>query len=304
MRMLEILEGDRDRLTEDIRRARTAREAVPVIEKEFDRLLFRFNEECSDESVRDAAAAMTETARMSVRLSDTVGETKIWESLADTPSGRDNRKNGKMTGIPLIAAGIICIILAVFIAVMKLPGSLEGLRSIVCAVLGSAGGVCILIGGRRNKAASESAGSGNRDRSRPGQRMVEVSVDPQKTYRILHAVVQVIDKNLDEIQSRAQWESRVQTEENAGENGALTPEAVILYSDLLEAVYSEDGEYALEKAAQVRYFLHSMQVEVVDCNEETKLWFDHMPAKRTGTIRPALVRNGKVLRKGIAAGGL
>ena len=304
MRMLDVLEGDRDRLTEDIRRAKTAREAVPVIEKEFDRLLFRFNEDCDDEAVRDAAASMTEAARMSVQLADTVGETRIWESLANSSSGKDNRKTGKLTGVPLIAAGFLCIILGVFISVMKLPASLEGLRSIVSAVLGLAGGVCILIGGRRNKAAVQSPGTVDGDRNIPGQRMVEVAIDPQKTYRILHAVVQVIDKNLEEIRSRAEWENRTQAEDDTGESGALTPEAVILYSELLEAVYSGDGEYALEKAAQVRYFLHSMQVEVVDCNEETKLWFDHMPAKRTGTIRPALVRNGKVLRKGIAAGGL
>ena len=114
----------------------------------------------------------------------------------------------------------------------------------------------------------------------------------------------MIDKNLDEIRSRTEWESRAQAEDTADDGGALSPEAVILYSDLLEAVYSGDGEYALERAAQVKHFLHSMQVEVVDCNEETKLWFDHMPAKRAGTIRPALVRGGKVLRKGIAAGGL
>ncbi len=303
MKMLDILEGGRDRLTEDIRRAKTPGEAVPVIEKEFDRLLFRFNEECSDETVRDAAAAMTEAARMSVQLSDTVGETRIWESLSGTSSGKDDHTGGKLTGAALIAAGFICLALGVLISAMKLPGSLEGLRWILSAVLAAAGGVCILIGGRKNKAASESRASWNREKSSPGQRMVEISIDPQKTYRILHAIVQVIDKNLDEIRGRAEWENRVQEENDAGD-GALSPEAVILYSDLLEAAYSGDGEYALEKAAQVRHFLHSMQVEVVDCNEETKLWFDHMPSKRSGTIRPALVRSGKVLRKGIAAGGL
>lgn len=300
MKMLDVLEGDRDRLTEDIRRAKTAREAVPVIEKEFDRLLFRFNEECSDEAVRDAAASMTEAARMSVQLSDTIGETRIWESLGNEPAGKGGDKNSRMSGIVLIAAGFICLVLGVLISAMKLPEALEALRWILSALLAAAGGVCILMGGRRSKTAP--AGSG--DRSAPGQRMVEVSIDPQKTYRILHSVVQVIDKNLDEIRSRNEWESRAQAEDAAEDGSALSPEAIILYSDLLEAVYSGDGEYALEKAAQVKHFLHSMQIEVVDCNEETKLWFDHMPAKRTGTIRPALVRGGKVLRKGIAAGGL
>ena len=74
-----------------------------------------------------------------------------------------------------------------------------------------------------------------------------------------------------------------------------------LYSDLLEALYSGDAEYAFGRLEEIRYYLHGRQVEVVDCSGENAKYFDRMPSSVSGTLRPALVSGGKLLKKGLAS---
>ena len=76
-----------------------------------------------------------------------------------------------------------------------------------------------------------------------------------------------------------------------------------LFSDLLAAAYSQDPEYALEKIEEIKYYLHRQQIEVVDYSENTAQFFDMMPGLHAGTIRPAMVADGKLLRKGVASSG-
>ena len=49
--------------------------------------------------------------------------------------------------------------------------------------------------------------------------------------------------------------------------------------------------------------LNKQQIEAVDYSAETAQFFDMMPSQRAGTIRPALVADGKLLRKGMASTG-
>ena len=82
-----------------------------------------------------------------------------------------------------------------------------------------------------------------------------------------------------------------------------TSSEIDLFSDLLAAAYSKDAEYALEKINDVKYFLHKQQIEVVDYSDATKQYFDLMPGKQVTTIRPAMVADGKLLKKGLASTG-
>ena len=71
----------------------------------------------------------------------------------------------------------------------------------------------------------------------------------------------------------------------------------------MAASYSGDPEYALEKIEEIKYYLHRQQIEVVDYSEATAQYFDLMPGNRAGTIRPALVADGQILKKGLASTG-
>ena len=58
---------------------------------------------------------------------------------------------------------------------------------------------------------------------------------------------------------------------------------------------------AHEMAESIRFYLHSARIEAVDYEKGRENWFEFLPASRSGTIRPALVSNGKLVKKGMAA---
>ena len=60
---------------------------------------------------------------------------------------------------------------------------------------------------------------------------------------------------------------------------------------------------ALEKIDEIKYFLHKQQIEVIDYSENTRQYFDLMPGTAAGTIRPALIADGALLKKGLASTG-
>ena len=55
MEMMQFLEADKEQLMSGLAAAGTPEQAEHVLDKEFDRLLLRDNEECALERVRDAA---------------------------------------------------------------------------------------------------------------------------------------------------------------------------------------------------------------------------------------------------------
>ena len=123
-------------------------------------------------------------------------------------------------------------------------------------------------------------------------------MDAKAVYRTLHAVMQITDQNIDKAAGR---ESIVPAEGTSA--GELNDAEISLYAGLMEALYSGDGEMALDKLNDIKYFLHRNQIETVDYSEGSREWFDVMPSKTEATIRPALVHHGELLKKGLAAGG-
>ena len=96
--------------------------------------------------------------------------------------------------------------------------------------------------------------------------------------------------------------------------GGLSEDELELFAGLLEAETSGDSGYALDQIGNVRFYLHRQGIETVDYTQEHDSWFERMPAapgaggvglfadRSVKTVRPALVRNGELVKKGIAAG--
>ena len=67
------------------------------------------------------------------------------------------------------------------------------------------------------------------------------------------------------------------------------------------AAKQRQGRDALERLGGVRFFLHKNGVEAVEWSPEKDELFDRLPGAENGTIRPALVAEETVLKKGLAA---
>lgn len=289
MKLIELLEKDKENLLTELAATKAADKAIVVLTNELDKLLLMYNEKCSNERERDAAAYMTQAIRLSLPLIDSTGETKIWET------GNVNKSKSRINpllflfmivGIVLCGIGLFPLVSTIFDASLEVDflklGAFE-LGGLVCALLAG------LLGKR----------SGPKQPKRIQH--VETQIDSNKIYRNFRNAILSVDQSLDEIRSMQRWEERDKAGEIDGHK--VSASELDLFSDLLAAAYSNDPEYALEKIEGIKYFLHKQQIEVVDYNEDTAQFFDMMPGQHAGTIRPAMVADGNLLRKGMASVG-
>lgn len=294
MKMTDLLDKDKSTLITELANAATAEKAIKVLENETDKLLLRHNEQCGSELVRDAAAYMMQAVRLSLQLIDSTGQTKVWEH-----EERDRTaKKGSAVTVPaaiLIILGICLCIYGMLPHILTvMAGTDTASRNDLFINLGAVFGGLLagILGGvlvhkptvRKKK-----------------EQHVEVHVDPDRLYRYYRTAILSVDQSLDEVGAKERWDKREQAG-NIDGRAATTPE-IDLFADLMAASYSGDPEFALEKIDEIKYYLHKQQIETVDYSEATKQYFDLMPGIKSGTIRPALVADGKVLKKGLASTG-
>ncbi|MBP3815593.1 MAG: hypothetical protein J6H21_01855 [Firmicutes bacterium] len=285
--MIDLLEKDKDHLLTELAQAAVPEKATRVLENQMDKLLLCYNDQCDNEKERDAAAYMMQAVRLSMPMVDSIGETKVWE--------RETSSGGAKKTIPALILIIIAVALAAVALIPNITISeATGLQTTETTryAFGAAG---ILVAAIAGFIFGKPVNAGDKEQQ------VEVRVDSAKTYRNLRTAILAVDQSLEEIQAAERWAKR----EKAGEidGKPATSAEIDLFSDLLAAAYSKDPEYALEKIEDVKYFLHRQQIDAVDYSEATKQYFDLMPGKQGGTIRPALVSDGKLLKKGLAASG-
>lgn len=288
--MTDLLEKDKSNLLTELSNASTAEKAVKVLENETDKLLLRHNEQCSSESVRETAAHMMQAVRLAVPLIDSAGKTKVWE--------HEQKKASSGRSVPAILLLILGIGLAVYAMIPLIMAGISATdtvthRELATRLISMLGGICVSYAG--GTLMNRPAGKGSKEHH------VEIRVDADKLYRHYRTIMLSVDQSLDEVSARERWDKREQAG-NIDGRPATTPE-LDLFSDLLAAAYSGDPEYALEKIDSIKYYLHKQQIEVIDYSDSTKQYFDLMPGSSAGTIRPAMIADGTLLKKGLASTG-
>lgn len=291
--MLDLLEKDKNNLITELASAATPEKAIKVLENETDKLLLRYNEQSSSERERDTAAYIMQAVRLSLPFIDSTGTTKVWERVS-----KDKTPKSSAISVPaalLIIAGIVLCIFGMLPLILDLMAGADAAsqKEILTRMLSVFGGFgAALFGGvliRRPEI------------KRAKEQHVEIHVDADKVFRCYRTVILSADQSLEEVGARERWDKREQAG-NIDGRPATTPE-IELFADLIAASYSGDPEYALEKIDEIKYFLHRQQIEVVDYSEKTKQFFDLMPGSQSGTIRPALIADGTLLKKGLASTG-
>ena len=292
MELQTILEEERESIRSRFTAAESAPEAKEAFTKALEKLLYRYTEETKEEALKTAASHMFAAAKASAALFDTAGEAKIWEREREGVP-EEPAKKVSVPGIIFLFAGIACLLAALLTfypaypelttrSGWQLPGGLP-LGAFLSLFL------CGLLIRPKKKPAPDSK-----------ERKASFRTDPEKCMRALTAVVLTIDGQLKE----AEAEEKARLRRAEMEQPPFEEAELDLFAALLEAQAAGDGEYALEKAEDLKYLLHTKDVETVDFSAEHSDWFEKMPGDLPGTIRPAFVRRGKLLRKGLFAGEL
>ena len=300
MNMTELLEQDKEKLIALLKEAGTPERAIPVLESEADRLSVRAAEELTSERQRLAASQMLRAVRMSMRFADSVGELRTWTRRDSSGSGysyENAASGGKASAkaalpLVLLIAGI-ALIFAGFVA--ESLGGFNPLKLATAPVLFllfALGAVSLYFSGYLR-------GRGKRLKETGSEKiMTEQVVDAEKLYRTFRAVMLVVDQCLKECASADTFDER---REAAVAAEGVSAEELELFASILEASYSGDADLTKERIEGIRYYLHRNHIEVVDCTPETKEYFDLLPSKDQATLRPALVADGKALKRGLAA---
>lgn len=129
----------------------------------------------------------------------------------------------------------------------------------------------------------------------------EVTATPRADeYELIRQFDRLIDR-LDALMSarRAEREERLLSE--ADEPLLLSKGLLEPIQMLMEAAETQDGRYALKTLPKVREALRAQGVQALDFSQENQAYFEMFPSEQGGrTIRPALLRGGKLILRGQA----
>ena len=293
-----ILEQDKERFLGLIKGA-DREAAVHQINLELDRVLFAFNDQDLSDSMHFCAQSMVRTAKASSGWLDSEGEAVIYgrtEYGSGSADAAGRKRKGRAHTDTLfwifLAAGVF-LVAAMIVWLYILSTSLDADRRFAVPVLLIIpGALCLFFAGVRLRSGSPGIRRGKEElyaKSMP---------EPEQVYKNLLAAVLVMDaslKNLEEAEAAALHREKTQQ--------ALDPDLpeLDLLIDLLEETWTGEEEQAREIRSKIKFYLHRRGLEVHAYSQEHADWFDRIPSEISGTIRPAIVMEGLLVRKGLAA---
>ncbi len=309
MKMIDYLEKDRDNVMSGLRTASTPADAQKILEKEADRLLLQYNEDCTSVRVRDAASGMVQALRSSVPLLDTMGEPRVWRREGGDASAAGGKSGGKNLSHILLGIGIVLTAAAFAVPVLSTGGAAAIGTLLKGILLPVAGGGCMYLAGRTSVTDTRiGIGKSSGSTNAPSQR-IEITIDPDKLWSSLRGAVMVIDRNLEIAEEEEKYDRQKELSAAVGAKG-ITAEEIELFSGLLEMADADSPQMA----SDIRYYLHKKDVDVLDWSVQNAAWFEMLPSlpgikkasksnsaeDQVVTIRPALAQDGRLLKKGTA----
>ena len=282
-----LLESDREMILASLNRDRSPQAAQTALEKALDRVSLRYAEQCPDAAARDAAQTVLKAIKSALPLVDSVGESRRWQK---TVSVAPNRRM-KPAAMGLLALGAV-LVLAVMLGLLLTGGRLVGAVAFIEALVPAALGMAALFW------AGVQYGTPPKQKSDAPQLRDEFLIDPEKVWHQLHGMLLLADSAAESARSRAAIERQQQA---SAAPGPLDRDQVELFSGILENVYAQSTPDGRELAENLRFYLHGAGVEVVDYEKGREPWFEFLPAQNRGTIRPALIHDDKLIKKGLAA---
>ena len=287
--MQALLEKDKERFLHNMAAAKSSAESVAAVEEQFSRILSAYNEEEENDRIKSTAVYLTEALTSSAGFLNCDGESVIWSKSQYRPGVSKPKRSAWF--VIFLLLGILCLAAAcagLIYFTDTMPPSNEMMIGLGLAATAA---FFLFLSGIFSARKKEE----NRQ-----ELYAETIPDGEKTYHILLNSVLTMDRILEQVRNEEILENKKALME---EKDSLKKEDIQLLSDLLESAYGEeDSEYARQIVSEVKFYLRRRNIEVIDYDGENRAFFDLMPSQTSGTIRPALVIAGSVLRKGLAAG--
>ena len=136
-----------------------------------------------------------------------------------------------------------------------------------------------------------------------GEREVRVhaELDADVVWKTLKKAMETMDRKSEEYLAQEETWLREQKDTSSPASASRDPETLRLLGDLLEALYADNGDYALRQLKKLLPWLRQQGIEAVDYSPETADLFELLPTKRSSaTQRPALVSGETLLLAGRA----
>ena len=287
-----LLDEDREMVLANLNRDRSLAAAQVALEKAIDRVMYRYTELAPGETLRDSAQYILQAMKNTLPVIDMVGEARAWKKEASKPEGRGLRMGpwaliSLILGLLLVLASVLAVLIA-----GHMGGALAFVKALLPAGLGC--GAIFWAGAQAAKPGKKKGGAAAEEAVR-----TEYLVDAEKAFHVLRGAMLLADGQLARIREDREAEARQDAE--ASPAGGLSGAALDLFAELLENAYAAGGDGARESVSAMRFYLHNAQIDVVDYEEGREGWFEFLPADRPGTLRPALVTGGRLLKKGMAA---
>ncbi|MGN0775765.1 MAG: hypothetical protein ACI4MM_03710 [Candidatus Ventricola sp.] len=222
---------------------------------------------------QQAVMALARRAPQLLRAAAARGELVIADHRREAPvqSRRDRlRRGARAAGGFLLAALAVCELI-------------DG--QMVFAVLQLIGGVLLLMPDEQKAGAQT-----------PCEARAVPCVEAQMAVRMLRELCQAADICVSDLALLDQDAG------NARLSGTADDAMLDLLTALMEAKASGRDELAMRSLAQAEQYLHRLGVELIPYDAAHAQLFDVLPTMgEARTIRPALVKDGRVLRRGAAA---
>ena len=258
----------RNQLRADALIDRNRKQSADRLNELLGQILLRYNAACSDDGRRQALAD-----GMTAAVQDMLPLLTAGTAFKEVP-----RRKVRTGGIILLLTAVICALISVMLIRQYFP--------VGCAFLALAAVFGFLAGffwhGEREV-------------------VVHAGLDPELVWKTLLKTVETMDRKTEEI---LEQENAAAAEAGTGTRagtGLSDPEALQLFGDLLEGLYSGNGDFALRQLRKLQPWLALSGIETRDYAPDTAEMFDLLPTKnQPATLRPALLADGKLAAAGKA----
>lgn len=273
MTMLEIYRLKKENLADRLASSKSLYETCSAINEAFESMTYQYLAK-NGRQLEFPLKKAVDIARASFPLLESARKYKLWEN-----AGGEGRKKKTAPGLICAFAGFAWVFLILGYYMFLYDIKLRQAKNWLLAVL--AGCLMIFISGfllffRRRPKIS-----------------VEISADISKVTEQLEEA----SKSIDDFMGRY-LRHRQQREARRAEN--TDPRLMQLFSYLLEGKLSGDADFMAEQISLVEEYMGQHGILALEYEKGREVYFDFLPSQEEKTIRPAIVKNGIILVRGLA----